>query len=246
MDVPEPSVSPQPALRAKECQWAGSARPIPQSGGKSARHVIRTDRHVRTSVEVLLMYARFTEGTIDPKKREQAEMIAASMFTAARQQKGFRGVSFCLDPKGEAVFLSLWESKETLLANEASGYYQEQVAKLKEVLTKPTTRHVGEVKAQEDTHKTPKAARLTISGIRKDAEAQATQLARDVSRLARNEPGFIAWYGALTEDGKVAAISFWDSEGAMRKSESRYLKDALGKLKEISTSKAQPKLYEVV
>ena len=192
------------------------------------------------------MYARFTEVTIDPKKRDQAETLAESIFTAARQQKGFKGVSFCLDPMGEGVFLSLWESKEALQANEASGYYKEQVAKLKEVLTKPTIRHVGEVKAQEDTHKTPKAARMTISGIRKDAEAQATQLARDVSRLARNEPGFIAWYGALTEDGKVAAISFWDSEGAMRKSESRYLKDALGKLKEISTSEAQPKLYEVV
>lgn len=192
------------------------------------------------------MYARFTEGTIDPTKREQAELIAASIFTAARKQKGFKGVSFCIDPKGEVVFLSLWESKEALQANEASGYYQEQVAKLKDLLTKPTTRHVAEVKAQEDTHKTPKAARLTISGIRKDAEPQATQLARDVSRAARNEPGFVAWYGALTEDSKMAAISFWDTDDAMRKSERRYLKDALGKLKEISTVEAQPRLYEVV
>src|SRR5438477_586277 len=86
------------------------------------------------------MYARFTEATIDPKKREQTLVIAESIFTAARQQKGFKGVSFCLDPKGEAVFVSLWESKEALLANEASGYYQEQVAKLKDVLTKPSTR----------------------------------------------------------------------------------------------------------
>jgi quinol monooxygenase YgiN len=197
-------------------------------------------------VEVQLMYARFTEVMIDPKKREQAETIAASIFTAARQQNGFKGVSFCLDRKGEGVFLSLWESKEALQANEASGYYKEQVGKLKDVLTKPTTRHVGEVKAQEDTHKTPKAARLTISGIRKDAEAQATLLARDVSRAARNEPGFVAWYGALGEDSQMAAISFWDSDDAMRKSESRYLKDALGKLKEISTGEAQPKMYEVV
>ena len=192
------------------------------------------------------MYARFTEATLDPTKRERAEMIAASIFTAARQQKGFNGVSFCLDSRGEAVFLSLWESKEALQANEASGYYQEQVAKLKEILSTPTTRYVGEVKAQEETHKTPKAARLTISGIRKDAEAQGVRLAQDVARAARNEPGFVAWYGALTEDSKMAAISFWDSDDAMRKSESRYLKDALGRLKEISTGEAQPKPYEVV
>ena len=193
-----------------------------------------------------MMYARFTEATIDPTKREQAEMIAESIFTAARQQKGFNGVSFCLDPKGEAVFLSLWESKEAMQANEASGYYKEQVDKLKDVLTKPTTRHAGEVKAREETHKTPKVARLTISGIRKNAEAPATRLAQDVARAARNEPGFVAWYGALTEDGKTAAISFWDSEEAMKKSENRYLKDALSKLKEISTAEAQPKLFEVV
>src|SRR5260370_34014386 len=110
-----------------------------------------------------------------PDKREQTEMIGESIFTAARKQKGFRGVSFCLDPKGEAVFLSLWESKETLLANEASGYYQEQVAKLKDVLTKPPTRHIGEVKAQEETHKTPTTARLHISGQREDVEAQAAR-----------------------------------------------------------------------
>ena len=121
------------------------------------------------------MYARFTEGTIDPKKREQAETIAESIFTAARKQKGSKGLSFCLDPKGEAVFLSVWESKEALLASEASGYYQEQVAKLKDVLTKPTIRHMGEVKAHEETHKAPKVARLTISGIRKDAEAQRSE-----------------------------------------------------------------------
>ena len=192
------------------------------------------------------MYARFTESAIDPKKREQAEKIAKSIFTAAKQQKGFKGVSFGLDPKGEAVFVSLWDSKEAMQANEASGYYKEQVEKLKDVLTRPTTRHVGEVKAHEETHKTPRAARLTISEIRKDAEAQATRLAQDVARAARNEPGFVAWYGAQTEDGKTAAISFWDSEDAMKKSESRYLKDALGKLKEISTGEAQPKPYEVV
>ena len=165
------------------------------------------------------MYARFTEATIDPTKREQAEMIAESIFTAARQQKGFKGLSFCLDPKGEAVFLSLWESKEALRANETSGYYQEQVDKLKEVLTKPTTRHAGEVKAHEEMQKTPKAARLTISAIRKDAEAQASRLMQDVARAARNEPGFVGWYGAFTEDGKTAAISFWDSAEALKKSE---------------------------
>src|SRR5216110_1403442 len=161
--------SPQPAWRAKGCQCGRLGEAHPPSGGKSARHVIRTESHVRTCVEVLLMYARFTEATIDPKKRENAEMIAESIFTAARQQKGFNGVSFCLDPRGEAVFLSLWESKEAMQANEASGYYKEQVDKLKDVLTKPTTRHAGEVKAQEETHKTPKVARLTISGIGKGA-----------------------------------------------------------------------------
>ena len=193
-----------------------------------------------------MMYLRLTEAAIDPTKRAEAEKIASTIFTAAKQQKGFRGVSFCLDPKGDGVFLSLWESKDALQRSESTGYYQEQVAKLKDVLTKQTTRHAGEVTAHEETHKTPKAARLTISAIRPDADTQATRLSQDVARAARNEPGFCAWYGARTEDGKTAAISFWESEEAMRKSESRYLKDALAKLKEISVGEARPKTFEVV
>src|SRR5579864_8996922 len=164
------------------------------------------------------MYARFTEATIESKHREQAERIGRSIFAAAKQQKGFRGLSFNLDLKGEGVFfLSLWDSKEAMEANETSGYYQEQVEKLKTLLTKPTVRHAGEIKAQEETHKDPKAARLTISPLRKDAEVQATRLAQDVARAARNEPGFVAWYGVQTEGGNTAAISFWESQDALTK-----------------------------
>jgi hypothetical protein len=67
-----------------------------------------------------------------------------------------------------------------------------------------------------------------------------------VARAASTEPGFVGWYGALTEDSSMAAISFWDSDESRKKSESRYLKDALGKLKDISTSEAQPRLFECV
>ncbi len=192
------------------------------------------------------MYARFTEATIDPKQREQVEQIGRSITAAARQQKGFRGLSFNLDLKGEGVFLSLWDSKEAMDANETSGYYKEQVEKLKTLLIKPTVRHAGEVKAHEETHKDPKAARLTISPLRKDAEVQATRLAQDVARAARNEPGFVAWYGVQTEDGKTAAISFWESQESLTKSGDHYLKDALGKLKELSTADPQTKMYDVV
>src|SRR2546423_8334877 len=196
--------------------------------------------------EVQLMYARFTEATIDPKQRQEVEKVAKSIITAAKQQKGFKGVSFALDPNGQGIFVSLWDSMDALRANEDSGYYNEQVEKLKDLLTKPTTRHAGEVKAHEETHRTPKAARMTITGIRKDAEGQVARLAQDVSRAARNEPGFVAFYGVVTEDGKSAAISFWDSEDALKQSESRYLKDALAKLKDLSTGAPEPRLFEVV
>src|SRR3989454_6733249 len=142
MDVPEPSVFRTASLGSRRSAPSGSARSIPQLWRKVSRHVIRTVRRVRTCVEVQTMYARFTEGTIDPKKREQTEMIVASIFTAARKQKGFKGVSFCLDPKGEAVFLSRWESEEAMQANEVSGSFNDEVAKLKDGLTTASTRHV--------------------------------------------------------------------------------------------------------
>jgi quinol monooxygenase YgiN len=192
------------------------------------------------------MYARFTEAAIDPSKREQAKGLAKSIFTAAKQQKGSKGLTFLLDPKGNGLFVSLWESKEALQASEASGYYKEQTAKLKDVLTTETSRHMGEVKALEETHKAPKAARLTITQVRKDAQEQGTRIAQEVARAASKEPGFVAFYGAEAEDGRILAISFWESEQAMKSTESRYLKDALARVKEISTGEPQPRLYEVV
>src|SRR2546426_8138459 len=68
--------SPQPALRATESQEGRLGEVHPANRRKVIRQVIRANRHVRTCVEVQLMYARFTESAIDPKKREQAETIA--------------------------------------------------------------------------------------------------------------------------------------------------------------------------
>ena len=177
------------------------------------------------------MFARFTE--LSSKDRQEAESIGKeSILPAARQQNGYRGVFLATNKDGQGVFLSLWNSKADLEANDKSGYYQEQVNKLKPHLTKPAVRHVGEVSAQEFTGKAPNAARLTITPLKPGTQEDVIKLAKDVLSAARKEHGFVGWCGVVTEDNKSAAISLWDSEESMKKTTGRYLADALKRLKE--------------
>jgi quinol monooxygenase YgiN len=191
------------------------------------------------------MFARFTE--LSSKDRQKAESIGKeSILPAAKQQKGYRGVFLATNREGEGVFLSLWNSEADLEANEQSGYYQEQVNKLKPYLTKPTVRHIGEVTAQEFTGKTPKAARLTITPLKPGTREDAIKLAREVLNAARKEHGFVGWCGVVTEDNKAAAISFWDSEESMKETTGRYLADAMKRLKEYAAAESKPTTFDAV
>jgi heme-degrading monooxygenase HmoA len=53
-----------------------------------------------------------------------------SVVPAARSQKGFLKIFFCLDREtGKGHSIAMWESKEDAVSNEKSLYYQEQLIK---------------------------------------------------------------------------------------------------------------------
>jgi hypothetical protein len=55
------------------------------------------------------------------------------------------------DPKtGESVALTFWESKEAMLANEESHFFQEQVARFIPFYAKPPIREAYEVTIGEE------------------------------------------------------------------------------------------------
>ena len=96
------------------------------------------------------MFARVSRSRIQPdKSSEVAKVAQGSVVPAAKSQKGFRGIYYLVDRKtGKSMSISLWEAEEDAIANEKSGYYQEQVAKVAPYLAEETVREGYEVVAQ--------------------------------------------------------------------------------------------------
>ena len=96
------------------------------------------------------MFARVSRVQVQMEKFDEATHIyAESVVPAAKSQKGFSGAYLLTDRKtGNAISLTLWESEEDAVANEQSGYYQEQLDKFKDVFAAPPTREGYEVSVQ--------------------------------------------------------------------------------------------------
>lgn len=96
------------------------------------------------------MFARLTiiQMNID-KMDEGTKIYAEGVVPSAKTQKGYRGIYLLTDRKtGKGISIALWDSEEDAIANEQSGYYQEQVNKFKDFITAPPVREGYEVSVQ--------------------------------------------------------------------------------------------------
>ncbi len=93
------------------------------------------------------MNARATIVQILPSKVDEAvDLYRDSVVPAARQQKGFKGVYLLTDRNtGKGISITLWETEADMTAGENSGYYQQQLAKFKDVFGAPPVRESYEV-----------------------------------------------------------------------------------------------------
>ena len=93
------------------------------------------------------MHARVVTSQLQPGKKEEWIAIARdSIVPALRQQKGFKGFVMLADTNSEnSIAYSMWETEADLKASETSGFYQEQVAKLRVVLATPPVREIYEL-----------------------------------------------------------------------------------------------------
>ena len=81
---------------------------------------------------------------------EMVKLYSESVVPAAKSQKGYLGILLLTDrTTGKAISIALWESEEDAIANEKSGYYQEQVAKFKEYFTAAPVREGYEVSVKD-------------------------------------------------------------------------------------------------
>lgn len=96
------------------------------------------------------MFARITTIQVQPGKTDDLIRIFQDVIVpAAMEQKGFNGITLLTAyHTGKVMVVGLWESKADLLAGEGSGAYQEQLAKVTELLARPPVREAYEVSVQ--------------------------------------------------------------------------------------------------
>ncbi len=90
------------------------------------------------------MFARTVTVQSQPGKAEEtARTYRDSIVPAAREQTGFKGAFLLQDQNtGKGVSLVLWETEADMTAGEASGYLQQQIAKVAATFaTPPVTEH---------------------------------------------------------------------------------------------------------
>ena len=77
------------------------------------------------------MYARMTTFHVQPGTIEEAIRIVQDALPITKQQRGFKGGLALADyTTGKLIGITLWETEADLLANEANGYYRQQVGKI--------------------------------------------------------------------------------------------------------------------
>jgi len=96
------------------------------------------------------MYARVVTVQVQPGKMD--EMISIyrdSVVPAAKEQKGFKGIFALTDTDtNKAISIALWETEADMKAGEASGYLNEQIAKVAPTFAGPPTTERYEVSVQ--------------------------------------------------------------------------------------------------
>ncbi len=96
------------------------------------------------------MYARVTITQMLPGKTDEAiGIFRDSVVPAAKQQKGNIGSYLLTDRKtGKGISIAFWETEADMTASETVGYYQQQLAKFKDLFGAPPVREVYEVSVQ--------------------------------------------------------------------------------------------------
>ena len=96
------------------------------------------------------MFARVTVAHTRPGKSDEVLRIhRESVVPACKGQKGFKGLYLLHDAKGaKGLTISLWDTEADMAAAEASGFYQEQVAKFRDLFSSAPVKETYEVSIQ--------------------------------------------------------------------------------------------------
>jgi heme-degrading monooxygenase HmoA len=83
------------------------------------------------------------------KLDEAINLFRDSVVPATKSQKGYKDVCLLTDRNtGKSISIAFWDTEDDAVANEQSGYYQEQLDKFKDLITAPPVREGYEVSVQ--------------------------------------------------------------------------------------------------
>ena len=97
------------------------------------------------------MFARLTIVQMkEDKVGEAISVYKGNVVPAAKSQKGYKGAYLLTDrDTGKGMSITIWDTEEDAMANEQSGYYQEQVGRFKDIFKAPPVREGYEVSVQD-------------------------------------------------------------------------------------------------
>ena len=97
------------------------------------------------------MYMRVVHLHIYPEKIEEAAtMFRTSLLPAVRQLPGYQQAYLAVDrTTGKGVGITVWATQADLEANEASGFFREQLNPLRPLFVNPPEREFFEVVGHE-------------------------------------------------------------------------------------------------
>ena len=97
------------------------------------------------------MFSRVTiVQTKEDKVDEAIKIYKDNVVPAAKSQKGYKGAYLLTDREtGKGISITIWDTEEDAVANEQSGYYQEQLGKFKDIFKAPPVREGYEVSVQD-------------------------------------------------------------------------------------------------
>jgi len=87
------------------------------------------------------MHARVILGRVKLDKQDEAIRIyKESVEPAAKEQKGFKSMNLLTDPDtNKFISITIWETKNDMIAGESSGYLQKQLEKIAALFVGPPT-----------------------------------------------------------------------------------------------------------
>jgi heme-degrading monooxygenase HmoA len=170
------------------------------------------------------MHAGVNYLQVQPGKMDEVVSIFRdSVIPASRPQKGFKGVFVLTDRSTDrAIAIGLWETEADLPAvDETGGYYQEQIAKLAQLIASPPVRELYEVGVRVEATSggfEHSYARLGTTQIQPGKMAEFISVFRDsMVPPAQAQKGFKGVMVLANDDtSKSFGFSLWETEADAR------------------------------